>query len=79
MSAPYRCDACRRRKNRCEQCRAARAAAKRELHARKREAGQCIECPLGALPDEVRCKVHQARNRIASRESHAAARADGRG
>lgn len=73
----YRCDTCRRRKNRCDDCRAARAAAKRELQARKRASGICVECTLPAKVG-VRCAEHQERNRIDSRASHAQARADGR-
>lgn len=84
MSAPvssrgdsYRCDACRRKKNRCASCREARAAYRRELRRSKIAAGICSECTEPATSGTL-CDLHQRRNREASKRSHAAARAEGR-
>lgn len=77
QSDGYRCDACRRRKNRCEDCRAARAAKRRELRARKRAEGICTECTEPADAGTL-CSRHQLANLRASKASHALARAEGR-
>jgi len=68
----YRCDACKRTKNRCAACRARRAARRRQLHAAKRAAGICLECGERALAGERRCAQHQAINTGRSADAHAA-------
>lgn len=73
----YRCDACRMRKSRCESCREARAAKQREQRARKRAQGICVQCTEPATEGTL-CSEHQARNRVASKFSHAMARAEAR-
>ncbi len=78
MADAHRCDACRHKTARCADCRAARAAVVRARNARKRAEGICTQCTRKALDGETLCKAHRARNRIASRESHALARAEGR-
>jgi hypothetical protein len=70
----YRCDACKRRKNRCVECRARRAAAVRELHARKRADGDCLRCAEPAEPGKQLCAAHNDDNNTLSRKSHALAR-----
>jgi hypothetical protein len=74
----YRCDSCRRRKNRCEDCRAARAAATRARMDRKRELGVCLQCTVKAIKGQALCAQHQARNLALSKASHAKARAEAR-
>jgi hypothetical protein len=66
----YRCDACRHRTARCDACREARAAYKRDLRAKKRAAGLCIECAEPAIEGQTRCVVHEARNRKSSKVAH---------
>lgn len=70
----YRCDACRRKRNRCETCRAARAAAQRATRAAKRKAGTCLQCSEDALPGMTLCAYHRAQNNGISAASHAARR-----
>jgi hypothetical protein len=72
---PYRCDACRRRKNRCVDCRAKRAAARRDLLDRKRAAGICLECTDRAIKGQVRCVAHAAANNARSSAAHKRRRA----
>lgn len=60
-SDSFRCAACRSKKNRCDVCRAARAAYRRSLRAAKREAGICTECSRKASVG-VFCDEHQAAN-----------------
>lgn len=73
----YRCDACRRRKNRCEDCRARRREMRREWYKRKRKAGVCIQCTEPADAGSL-CSKHQLDNLTRSKASHALARAEGR-
>lgn len=70
----YRCDVCRRRKNRCVDCRAARAAAAAERRERKRAAGICVGCTAKAEPGYSRCLVCMEDNNERSGRAHAAAR-----
>jgi hypothetical protein len=65
----YRCDACRHKKNRCQPCRDARAAYRRELQERKRADGDCIECAEPAVG--TRCLAHQTANTERSGLAHA--------
>jgi hypothetical protein len=71
----YRCDACRRRKNRCTSCRAARQAARLELQARKRTEGECLECSARAVKGQTRCAHHAALNNARSSAAHKRRRA----
>lgn len=73
----HRCDACANRRNRCEPCRAARRAVRRDLIARKLQAGICLECTEPAIPTAQRCAKHHAYALALSRISHAHARARG--
>lgn len=73
----YRCAACRGRKTRCEDCRAARGAKQRERRARKRAQGICVQCTEPADAGSL-CSRHQLENLERSRASHALARAEGR-
>lgn len=45
-------------KCRCAECKAAHAARGREFRAKQRANGQCIECQLPSVPDNMRCATH---------------------
>jgi hypothetical protein len=71
---PYRCDACRRKRDRCEQCRANRAAARRALRERKRADGLCLDCAAKAARGKARCRAHLRDVSERSGAAHRAAR-----
>lgn len=70
----YRCEACREQAQRCEPCRARKAAKRRALRARRRKASLCSECGCEALEGQSRCADCRISNNALSGAAHAARR-----
>jgi len=71
----YRCIVCRKRRNRCLRCAAARRVKVQELHRAKADRGECLDCDGAAVPGMTRCQLHRDANNARSRASHARRRA----
>lgn len=70
---PYTCPECSvtaKRVRRCAACAEARASARRDRRAAKRERGECTECHARAVKGRSRCRRHVADNAARSLASH---------
>lgn len=70
MAASYRCADCRDTPERCEDCRARRAAARTERRGQRRKARLCTECGRKPLRGQTRCAHHAAQNNALSLAGH---------
>lgn len=75
MTAPaYRCAGCVEQVDRCDPCRARRAAARRKQRAARRRKGLCTECGRKVKKDLTLCRAHALALAERSNEAHKRAR-----